>query len=258
MSRREYLASGQPAFTDAVPQGSIRIEYPFGPANPDTRIISQDYIQLVGAITYPTYNSAPPTSVYSGTAYYCHDTPRIPIGGNLCRFTRVWASKPTQMLEYENIVVQYPARAAVYIFDVGTSGGEFDHYPYIAAKAYSLPRRAQIVRDFFLIGNNGFEDYGSPTDIPMLNETVYTAADITGSGSGPFNNAQWDSIRGNSQNIGLFSGAVLTPSDTSNPSSGNVTRVASGLSAGTYDIGQSTLNRWMGNIWERRVTRITL
>lgn len=258
---RYITALGQPSFDEEVPQGQPQTENPFGEAEPTYEIITQLYWQRAGFYRRPQENDRCPPTISRRLAYFVDDSARVPLGvADIVTWTRTWATKPAQIVEYEQIAVQMPALAACYFFDIGTAGGEFNHYPYIFAKSYSLPRRATILRDFFLIGTSRpgvVCDYAAETAIPALNETIATAPDVTSRGAGPFDNDSWTDIATGAQNVGYFSGAIFAP-PTTNPASGNVTNYATALAAGNYYVGQSVPRRLIGNIWERTATRITI
>ena len=255
-----FVSPGQPSFDEAVPQGQPSYETPFQEDSPKHIIISQVYMQRGDFYSRPFDNSRCPPEISRGAvAYFCSDSPRLPVGGaDIFTWTRTWASKPDSFTEYQQLAIQIPARAAVFRFDVGSAGAPFEFFPYILAKSYSLPRSAQILRDFFLIGTNspGITcDYSVVTAIPAQNETIYSGKDVTNLGAGPIGDTQFFALT--SQMVGLFSGAVLDPNADA-LGTGNVTFSASPLSSGNYFVGQSVIKRYLGNIWERVSTRITI
>lgn len=255
--RIQYItAPGQPSFDEEVPQGHPEVENPFGEAEPTAQVITQRYMQRRAFYQRPAENSRCPATISRAFAFFVDDSARVPLGvADLVTWTRTWATKPAEFTEYDQIAVQMPARAAAYRFDVGAAGAPFEWYPYLAAKSYSLPRRANILRKFYLVGSGPDIDYVTPGGIPANNETIYTGADRTGLGTGPLTDDQYTSMT--AQNIGYFSGAVLDPGGVTT-GSGNVTYVAGALAAGTYNVGQSRLRRYLGNIWERTSTQIVL
>ncbi len=247
-------APGQPSFDEEAPQGLPQIDTPFGEAEPTHEVITQVYMQRAGMYRRPAENSRAPADITRRIAYFVTDSARVPVGvADLVTWTRTWATVPATITEYEQIAVQMPARASAYRFDIGTAGAPFNWYPSLMAKSYSLPRKATILRDFFLIGTGG--DYATAASIPGLNETLYTGADRTSLGLGPVSDDQYFGL--DPQNVGLFSGAVLDPGGSTS-GSGNVTYTAGTLAAGNYYVGQSRPSRYLGNIWERTATRITL
>lgn len=247
-----YLtAPGQPSFDEEVAQGQPEVENPFGEAEPTAEIYSQVYMQRAGSYRRPSENSRCPVEIARGRlAYFVDDSARVPLGvADLVTWTRTWATKPATITEYDQINVLLPARGGVYYSSISPN-----YYPFTAGKAYTIPTRATIFRAFFLVGVVGVGDYTSETGIPTLNETIATSADVTARGAGPFDSAEWTALTSVSQNVGIFSGAVLQPP---NPTGvGNF--VAGGLASGNYYVGQSQLRRYQGNIWERIATRITI
>jgi hypothetical protein len=255
-----FVSPGQPSFDEAVPQGQPSYETPFQEDSPNHIVINQVYMQRADFYSRPADNTRCPPEISRGAiAYFCADSARVPVGAaDLLTWTRTWATKPASFIEYQQLAVQIPARGAVFRFDIGTGGGSFNWYPYLLAKSYSLPRSASILHDFFLVGTNSAGitcDYSVVTSIPALNETIYTGKDVTSLGAGPLSDDQFFGIT--AQNIGLFSGAVLDP-NANNGGTGNLTFTASALTSGDYYVGQSTVRRYLGNIWERVSTRITI
>lgn len=261
MAIRYYPGSAGISFDEEVPQGKSSIVQPFQEEDPNHFIIKQVYMQRWAYYNRPPANFRCPNEVHSSTAYFCEDSERIPTGvADIVTWTRTFATKPSTITDYDTIAVTMPARGAVFREDIGYAGADFNWYPYLAAKSYNLPRRASIISTFFLIGAddipNGINcDYGAPSSIPSDNETINTGRDVTTGGLGPLSNDQFFNIP--AQNVGLFSGAVLEPG-WSSFGTGNATYTAGQLSAGNYWIGQSLITRYIGNIWRRQSTRITL
>ena len=261
MSIRYYTGSSGKSFDNEVAQGRPLISNPMQEAQPNHYVINQVYMQRWAYYTRPPTNFRCPADIHSSTAYFCEDSERIPTGqADIVTWTRTWATKPSQVVDYDTAAIAMPARGAAFRFDIGSAGAPFEWYPYLAAKGYNLPRRVTILYDFYLIGiddiPNGINcDHTSPSSIPSDNETIYTGRDVTSAGTGPLSDDQYTGMT--AQNVGLFSGAVLDPGGNTS-GTGNTTYVASQLSAGNYWIGQSLISRYMGNIWRRRSTRITL
>jgi len=252
----------QPSFDVAVPQGQPRIETPLQEADPTHHIITQNYMTRGGSYVRPAENERCPQEIAGRlVAFFCEDSPREPVGGGeLVTFNRTWATKPANVVDYDTLVVTLPSQGGVYRFDIGSAGSPFNFYPYLAVKAPSRPLLATITRTFFLIGtdnaNAGINcDYSAVTSIPALNETIYTGRDVTAGGAGPLTDAQMTSLP--AQNVGYFSGAILEPAWTTT-GTGDAVYVASPLAAGTYYLGNSRPRRYLGNIWERISTQITI
>ena len=258
---------GQPTWGTAVAQGVPQVSNPLGAANKSHYVVEQLYMQLLANYTRPADNALCDLEglpFTAANAIFCDDSPRIPLGAGLCTFTRTWATKPSSMTEYDEAILQMPARAAVRWERQSPGGISSDDYirtPYLFAKGYSRPARLHILRTFWLIGSTTESDYASPTDIPTNNESTYSVADVTARGEGPFGKTDWDALIASDQNIGNFSGCIRAPSPLTNPSlaiGATLTRYATELSSGNYWVGQSKLIRYLGNIWERRSSRVVL
>lgn len=249
-----YFFTGAAAtpFTTAVRQGGAQVTSPLGAREPTARVIRQRYMQLHSAYQTPAPNTVCPfwEEGTARPAYFVEDSPRENIGGGLCVFTRTWATVPTQIIEYTSQVVQLPALAAWISEETGGTSPSYQHNaikPFLASESANTACQIRVYTDFFLIPGD-YEDAG---DIPVVSETLYTGANIVASGAGPFTSAEFAELASVAQNIGYFSGAILAPSDlTPSGSAATDSDTATQLS-GWYNLGASTVQRWLGNIWMR-------
>lgn len=208
-----FTATGQSAFTVAVAQGGINLEFPFGERRPDAFIARQRFWQTRADYVRPASNSAN-LSAYPA-ARFCDDSGFRDLGFGLHEWLRTWATVPAQIIDYETFAYVYPGYAST-------------------LSAYGrVPLPAQVtsklVMDFFLVGAGG--TYADAGVIPVYQGQGYTYGPYSGEVAADYLNAT------SSPTLTAYKALVTT--DAADPTSYSI------------EAHDSILEPYQGNIWRR-------
>ncbi|MDB6026303.1 MAG: hypothetical protein JWM68_2526 [Verrucomicrobiales bacterium] len=88
-------------FTTAAVNGPQRFFPAFPDADTSSLLIEQDFIQYLANYVPQALNSAGPT-LSSVASYLVHESQIQHVGGGLGKWTKTWAQKPAQRVEYES------------------------------------------------------------------------------------------------------------------------------------------------------------
>lgn len=208
-----FTGSSGASHTTAVAQGGFVIDYPLGERNRDALMIRQQFQQKRVDYVRPAANLQN-CSAYTN-AYFCDDTGFRDLGMGLMEWTRVWATIPSQTIDYETFAYTFPGYAAS-----GMTPGRVPISNQVTSK---------IVLDFYLVGSGG--SYTSAADIPVTFGQTYVYGVWSGSVAAEYLNG--DSV----PTITTYKGWVTTDAATA--------------SSYTLEAHDSILEPYVGNIWRR-------
>lgn len=208
-----FTASGQPAFTTATAQGGFIIDYPFGERRPDALVIRQRFMQLRTEYVRPASN-ATNCSAYPA-ARFCDDTAFRDVGMGIVEWTRVWATVPGQIIDYETYAYVYPGYAS--------SLAAYGRVP--------LPSQvtSKLIVDFFLVGSGG--TYADAGAIPVYQGQAYSY--------GPYSGEIAAEYLSSTSSPTITAYKALATTDAADSASYSI------------EAHDSSLEFYMGNIWRR-------
>ncbi len=204
-------------------------------------VLTQDFMQLLANFTPLALNTAHPDYA---TFYLVSESPRIPMGGGVVKWTRTYAAVPATHDEFEKHAYNFIGAVGVFGFNVATVAGR-------ERKVLSVNSR--VSRDYFLIGAG--QTYTTAGEIPVTRATqycqgsIYIPADYTFDTTIP-TTAEYQAAVAEACDDGWAASVTTQTIDAT----GAVTAHAF---HGQLVAEDSGLARWMGNIWVRE-TRYVL
>jgi hypothetical protein len=205
-------ASGT-SFADESPQGGFLIDFPFGERKREAMVIRQRFLQLRASYVRPDANALN-CSAYP-SAYFCNDEGFADVGMGLTLWTRVWATIPEQITDFETYAYTFPGYAA----SISANG----RVPLTKAVT------SKLTIDFYLVGPSG--SYATADLIPAVFGQTYTFPPYIGSIAAEY----------------LDTTSVPTLATYE----GWVTTDAAGASSYSIEAADSVLENYIGNIWRR-------
>jgi hypothetical protein len=216
-------------FTTATAVGAARKSFPIEGRN-DSVVIEQDFMQALSSFAPLALNTPHPDVP---TAYLVAETPLQDLGSGIVRWTRVYAQVPATYTEPGG---SYAYNYIGFVGNVISQGGE------VTLSVTGRERKVenssvQITREFFLVGAG--QTYTQWQSIPVISGQRYYGASGMDTDyltdSPPFVTAT---------NPTRTDYLALVTADAASPSSFSLV------------VEDSTVTRWMGNIYMRETRRI--
>lgn len=203
--------------TSPVFSGPLLLTYPLHQYGVGDHVVAyQDYYIRPGSYVAPTMAST--ITIGAATAYLVGDSEPVNDVGGVARFTRAWATVPASWKDYGSYVATYPG----IIFE---------------RESFQRQVTAEMQHEYFLCMEG--QTYATPGDVPIVSATGYT---YTG-----------DALPRPPEGFLLNDGG----GDLS-PSTPSLTNYFASVTAAEYTIvaEDSTLSRYLGDIWVRTTKRV--
>ncbi len=219
-----------PTYTDGVWTTALAVSLPVFsapiPALENRLVLTQEWEIALASYAALTLNTAHPDYA---TFYLVSEGPHTDLGAGLVRWTRTYAAVPPTHDEFQSYIYNFIGFLGAYVVYNGTT-----NILQNGRERFSRRVTARITNEFFLVGSG--QTYTSAALIPVISGQSYYAGSINA-----YYNADylWDGGSG-------VAATVPTRSDYQ-------TMIATGEELVAED---STLTRWMGNIWKRETVRI--
>lgn len=218
-------------FTTASATGAARKTFPFDGDNASF-IVEQDYVIAVGSYTPLALNTAHGTYT---DAYLVRESPQEDIDGGLVKWTRTYAQVPANRDDYESYSFQFPGL-------LGTGLPPYNQY-WIALDdgrdPFTQVAVCRVRSEYFLCATG--ETYETPSDIPILTGIKFTLESNT--------DARIDYLLADA--TGYWSDSDPSKEEWIALAAGG-TGIGTGSNAGEFIPEDSTVERWMGNIYCRK------
>jgi hypothetical protein len=216
-------------FTTATAVGAARKSFPIEGRN-DSVVIEQDFMQALSSFAPLALNTPHPDVP---TAYLVAETPLQDLGSGIVRWTRVYAQVPATYTEPGG---SYAYNYIGFVGNVISQGGEVTLS--VTGRERTVENSpVQITREFFLVGAG--QTYAQWQNIPVISGQRYYGA--SGMDTDYLTDAPPFVTATNPTRTAYL---ALVTADAASPSSFSLV------------VEDSTVTRWMGNIYMRETRRI--
>lgn len=214
-------------FSTASAVGAARKSFPFDGDN-TSFIVDQDFMIAFASFTPLALNTAHPTFT---TAYLVKESPLEDLGGGIARWTRTYATIPASLDSFETFNYRF-------IGFLGAGTPPYSQYTVQVGDQrdpFTKTVVARVTADYFLCATG--ETYETPTDIPVNEAQKYT---FDGQPNSPIEYL-----------VDAGTNPFATATEPTLPDYRDMVTDEDEIIA-----EDSTLERWMGNIYVRKTRRV--
>jgi hypothetical protein len=210
-------------FTTASAVGAARKSFPFDGDNASF-IVEQDFMVLFSSFSPLALDTVHPSIA---AAYLVKESPLQDLGGGVARWTRTYAKIPSSRSEWSTITFNFPGyfgtRLPPYFQYYERIGDERD--PWTATSV------CRVLSEYFLCATG--QTYETPQDIPIISRQLFT---LDGRPDQPIDYL-----------VNQTTNPLLSATEPTLPEYMALVAAEDEIVA-----EDSTIERWMGNIYERK------